>query len=484
MKILNYTFALLLLTACCLLLIPACRDEGFTTDSDDVLKFTTDTLAFDTVFTQVGSTTEFFKIVNPHNQNIQTDIMLAGGESSQFRMNVDGISGSSFSDITIEAEDSLYVFVEVTVNPDDNTQPFILEDSILFQTNGNQQKVLLTAYGQNAVFFNNIEICDTTLRDDLPYVFYNVVYVPEDCELNIEEGVRIHMHRNARFLVEGTLNINGRVDSMVTFQGDRLEQFFDDKPAQWFAIELLRGSQANVNYAHLKNGIYGFLMGSILTSDFDIGDFTAENAPFLYLNNSIIENCFLSGISGFLSAAIGTNSLIHTCGENNLQTSFGGAYGFTHCTFANYGGTVNHRDPIISVSNAIEVPIDENTLQVITAPTDLSFQNCIIYGIESEELAIAPQLEGGDAISYLFENCLLRTERNIDTLTFVDCIKNPDPADTLFVDRIERDYRLHPLSPAIDLGSNSVDFPPLDFDERMRPNGERPDVGCFEFYEE
>ena len=484
MKLLNYTFFVVLLAFFGLLLIPACREEGFTTDAGDALEFTTDTLAFDTVFTTIGSTTEFFKIVNPHGQPIQTDIMMAGGEFSQFRMNVDGASGLSFSDITIEAEDSLYVFVEVTVNPDDNTQPFILEDSIMFQTNGNQQKVLLTAYGQNAVFFNNVEICDTTLRDDLPYVFYNIVYVPEGCELNIEEGVRVHMHRNARFFVEGTLNINGRLDSMVTFEGDRLEQYFDDRSAQWFGIELLRGSQANVNYGHLKNGIYGFLMGSILTSDFDIGDFTAANAPLLNLNNSIIENCFLSGISGFLSAAVGRNSLIHTCGENNLQTSFGGAYNFTHCTFANYGGTVNHRDPILSVSNAIEVPIDENTFQVLTAPTELYLGNCIVYGIEPEEIAIAPQLDGGDAINYSFENCLLRTERNIDTLTFIDCLKNPSFSDTLFVDRAEQDYRLHPLSPAIDLGSNSVDFPPIDFNEQIRPNGEQPDAGCFEFYEE
>lgn len=463
----------------------SCRKEIFTTDVGDSIELTTDTLTFDTVFTTVGSTTEFFKIVNPHAQSIKTNVSLAGGQNSNFRINVDGIAGTDFTDVTVNPDDSLYVFVEVTVDPDDNTQPFILEDSIMFETNGNMQKVLLTAYGQNAVFLNNIEICDTTLTDNLPYVFYNIVYVPEGCELNIEEGVRIHMHRNARFLVEGTLNINGKVDSVVTFQGDRLESYFDDRSAQWFAIELLRGSTANINFAHIKNGIYGFLMGSILTSEFSIDDITAENAPLLSLNNSIIENCLLSGISGFLSAAQGRNSLIHSCGENNLQATFGGYYNFVQCTFANYGtSSLSHRDPIINISNAIEVPIDEMTIQVATAPTDLYMGNCIIYGLEDEEIAIAPQLEGGDAINFSFENCLVKTERNIDTLTFINCLKNPSTTDTLFMDRTKKDYRLHSLSPAIDLGTSNIDFPPIDLKEEARPNGANPDAGCYEFYEE
>ena len=79
---------------------------------------------------------------------------MAGGASSSYRINIDGDAGTSFNDIEIPAKDSIYVFAEVTVNPNAANLPFIIEDSIEFLTNGILQQVQLNDYGQNANFFN------------------------------------------------------------------------------------------------------------------------------------------------------------------------------------------------------------------------------------------------------------------------------------------------------------------------------------------
>lgn len=75
--------------------------------------------------------------------------MLASGEATGFRMNVDGRKGSSFNNVGILANDSMYVFVEVTVDPNGGNQPLLIQDSVLFTVNGIRQSVLLEAYGQD-----------------------------------------------------------------------------------------------------------------------------------------------------------------------------------------------------------------------------------------------------------------------------------------------------------------------------------------------
>jgi hypothetical protein len=117
------------------------------------LEFSVDTLVFDTVFTTIGSTTKQFKIYNKESKTVQIDqIELMGGQNSPFRMNVDGNMGTSMSNLRIEGKDSLFVFVEVTLDINSQTLPMIVEDSIRFRTNGKDQYVKLAVCGQDMYF--------------------------------------------------------------------------------------------------------------------------------------------------------------------------------------------------------------------------------------------------------------------------------------------------------------------------------------------
>src|SRR5690554_4081913 len=121
--------------------------------SKDNLSFSVDTVLFDTVFTTIGSTTKRLKIYNKSSQPVKVkSVILVGGENSPFRVNLDGVSGTIFKDFEIPANDSLFMFVEVTLGENNINDPLIIEDVIEFETNGKMQSVQLAAWGQDAYF--------------------------------------------------------------------------------------------------------------------------------------------------------------------------------------------------------------------------------------------------------------------------------------------------------------------------------------------
>ena len=137
-------------------------DENYSNNPNHRLSFSVDTLSFDTVFTTIGSATKEFMIYNRNDQPLLiSEIMLASGEETGFRINVDGRKGDHFQDVRIQADDSLYVFVEVTVNPNASNQPLLVDDSIIFTTNGVKQSVRLEAYRAKCKPVKNGLILDT-----------------------------------------------------------------------------------------------------------------------------------------------------------------------------------------------------------------------------------------------------------------------------------------------------------------------------------
>lgn len=458
-----------------IVLLNACTQERFTDDPSVNLRFETDTITFDTVFTAVGSTTEFIKIYNDESQSISiSSINVGGGNNSNYRINVNGTPGNSAENIEIGANDSLYIFVEVTVDPNTENLPFLVTDSLVFETNGNLQKVDLVAYGQNANYYSNVLICDETFTNEKPYLLYNDIVVDTDCTLTIKEGVRMNMHPNANLYVLGTLIIEGTKDSVVTFQGDRLEDYFDDLPAQWNGIYLLRGSNAQVNYVDINESVDGITVGFPFVSEEEILD---DRTPELFIQNSVIKNCLSRNILGLRANISAENCLFINSNLYNLELAHGGNYNFNHCTVANYGvGSINHRNPILRLANYASL----GSSVFVGDELDFTIQNSIIHGSEDEEVFFDDEsVEGGMPLKYVFQNCILKTERNIDTIGYENCIKNPAVADTLFVDRFENNFHLNNESPAINAGFTTDIL--LDIDEVARDS--QPDLGCYEFFE-
>ena len=102
-----------------------CQREVWDSNPDHALRLSTDTLFFDTVFTTVGSITLPLKVYNDYDGTLLIDeISLESGVVSQYRINVNGAPltnpAQPVRDVPLQPGDSMYVFVEVTVDPVDN----------------------------------------------------------------------------------------------------------------------------------------------------------------------------------------------------------------------------------------------------------------------------------------------------------------------------------------------------------------------------
>jgi hypothetical protein len=97
------------------------------------LSFSPDTISFDTVFTGLGSATMELRAVNPGNEPLRIDrIWLGGGTLSPFRLNINGDPVTETGETVIAQGDSIFIFVEVMVDPVGGDLPLAVTDSVNF----------------------------------------------------------------------------------------------------------------------------------------------------------------------------------------------------------------------------------------------------------------------------------------------------------------------------------------------------------------
>jgi hypothetical protein len=413
----------------------SCKKDKVITSSNVKLSFSQDSVLFDTVFTHIGSTTKLFRVHNRNNGKVNiSSIRLARGNASFYRLNVDGVPGKSFSNIEIAAQDSMYIFVEVNIDPTNQNTPFIYRDSILFDLNGSEQHFDLVAFGQNAHYYmiegkviesNTLALYYDTLpgtpknsgvyhmQNDKPHVIYGYLFVDSSQTLIIDAGAEIYLHSGASIWISpyATIQVNGTQSNPVTFQGDRLEQQYKDVPGQWDRIWINEGSINNViNYAVIKNAYIGVHAGY---SVFDgLGNtYTPGIANQLTIDRTIIQNCSYAGILGHHYNITGGDNVVVNCGQHILEFDYGGNYTFYQSTFANYWNQSNNSQ----ASNVRTTPsfvfnnyYNGNTLISFDS---LYFGNCILDGSMAEEFqfdTIASPMPGFTH-PYFFDYCALKT---------------------------------------------------------------------------
>jgi hypothetical protein len=448
----------------------SCKKESFITSSDATIYISADTIKYDTVFVTAGSITQSFKIFNTNNQKLLlSQVKLMGGSQSSFKININGIAANQLSNIEIAANDSIYVFVSVTINPNSNNLPFIISDSISVNYNGNEKFVQLQAYGQNAHFLNNQIIeGNVTWTNDLPYVILGSLQIDTTATLNINAGCKIYTHADAPILVDGTMKINGEKNNEVIFNGDRLDADYKDLPASWPGIYFRSTSNNNeMTFAIIKNANQAIVVSA-----------PSINAnPKLSIHQCIIDNAFDAGLLIKNSFVNVDNSLISNCG-NNINIINGGEYHFTNCTAAAYSNVfMLHRNPVLQVNN-----FGYENGNLITNDISATFANCIFWGdggILDDEVMV--NKEGSNLFNVIMSNCLYKSANGINNAVLNSNIINEDPVfDSIDVIKNYYDFRMNnaTFSPAIDNGGNTS-FP-LDLDNQPRQSGISTDIGCYE----
>lgn len=447
----------------------SCRKDSFITSADARLTVGADTLQFDTVFTTAGSVTQFFKIINNNNQKLRlSSVTLKGGSASAFKINVDGNKGPQANEIEMEANDSIYVFVSVTINPNAANLPFVIRDSIEIDYNGNSHFVQLEAWGQNAHFLRNQVIGSNTVwTNALPYVILGGLRVDTTASLTIQKGTKVYLHADAPLIVDGTLTITGeKYDSTrVYFSSDRLDYPYNGFPGSWPGIYFRGSSKNNVlQYAVVRNAYQGL-----------VAELPSVNANAkLTLNECIVDNAYDAGVYGVQSSIVARNCLVSNCGKGVIL-ALGGSYQFTHCTLAAVSNNyIAHKEPSLYVSNYV---LQGTT--VLTSNLSAAFTNCIAWGangVVDDEVVVDRQ--GSTGFSVTFNNCLWKVKNSPANSTTSSIIANQDPLfDSINVEKRIFSFRLKDGSPAIDKGINAGTV--LDLDGNPRPV-RTPDIGCYE----
>ncbi len=449
-------------------IIFSCKKESFITTEAAKLYTSIDTLAFDTVFVTTGSITKSFKIFNNNDQKLRlSKVKLSGDSSSPFKINIDGTSATEVNNIEINANDSIYVFVQVNVNPSAAKLPFILRDSIEIAFNGNKKIVQLQAYGQNAIFLRKARIKgNVSWNNTLPYVIIGGIQIDTNAILRISSGTKIFLHADAPFLVDGTLISTGSKESRIIFSGDRMDADYKDLTASWPGIYFRNTSKNNsLKFTIIKNAYNGIIAQQL----------SGSATPKLKLSQSIIDNIFNTGILAINTNIDADNCIISNCG-NNIQVVYGGDYRFINCTVATYSSfNIIHLNPVLQLSDFI-TEAGHNYI----APLKSLFQNCIFWGeggpVDDEIKVIK---SGTNPFSLTFDHVLYKAKNEINNATFVSSIKNEKPMfDSINVSENIFDFHFtkNASAPAVNAGTKTTYL--YDLDGKLRDAN--PDIGCYE----
>ncbi|MEL6304868.1 MAG: hypothetical protein AAFQ20_08785 [Bacteroidota bacterium] len=495
----------------CIVFASGCREDFEFAPSTGSLNFSKDTVFLDTVFANIGSSTYQLKVYNTLNSDISIPFIgLDGGENSSYRLNVDGLPGKTFRDIPLLAQDSLFVFIEITApTPSEGNTEFLNTDFIAFGEGVNTQRIPLVTLVKDAIFLypttqsdgtqetlpigldeegNEIRISGFYLTDEelnftneKPYVIYGYAAVEEGKTLQMAPGTRVHFHNDSGILVEagGNLQINGAVsedtellENEVVFEGDRLEPDFENESGQWGAIWFREGSVGNqIKNLTLKNATIGLLVE---------GDPENTNST-LTLQESQILNSSQENLYARAARILARNSVFGGANGVSVFLESGGAYQFKHCTLANYAPRRMRSNPTLVISNESLIQTDG----LVNALEEASFVNCIIDGSLSQELQLMENPSA--AFTFRFDHVALKFPENgfeneplydfNNSLRYNQILQN---VELEFVSPGTNEFDIQENSPAIDAGFFE-NLNPILFDILERNRTTLPDLGAYEF---
>lgn len=452
-----------------LILFNCCQDGNDFSDSEDLtLSFSNDTIRFDTVFTTLGSATKQFKIYNRNNNSLTIQsIELVNASKSGFRMNIDGEKGTKLTNVDILKKDSLYGFVEVTVDPSNTKNPGLIRDSIRLVVNGNIQYVQLEAVGQDVyIWKDKVVTTDSVIIGDKPLLIYNSLTINKGVTLDVQKGTTFFLRNNASVDIYGSVIAQGTVQEPIVFRGSRFDNIdgnipYDNTPGQWSGITFHAESYGNVlNNVIVKNAVRGVT-------------FSAADAQYKKANliNTIVQNTSEYGLLA-INCYIDFQNCLFANSKGAAISLIGGKYNFLHCTLANYYRWSMRQKECLAVGNVYEgkaYDLDK-----------CDFINSIVFGSASGELLLSGV--STVAYNYKFQNCLIKATEQ-ENEHFVNTVWNADP---LFVNiNNNKDYsynfELQATSPAIGKADRSYSLLlPYDLKGRSRLAGTDTDIGCYE----
>ena len=450
-----------------LALLPiACIEDGITTSPSDQPEFSVDTLDFGERFSEEMSSTMRFMVYNRHDKVLSISDISILDEDSPFYLNVDGQTGSRFSNVEIRPNDSIYVLVSANLPTAGSNTPLVVESKLQFLTNGVKQTVLLKATSLDAVRLTDYEVsADETWEADCRRIIYGKLKVAEGATLTLNPGVTLYFHDKALMEVDGRLLSAGTVSSPVELRGSRIDNVLGDisfnlMSSQWDGMRFTSKSSGNkMEYTSVCNTTRGIKADS---TDLVFTNCRLRNSGTNIINakdaSITAVGCEFAEASSSLLVINGGNLRLTNCTASNyylFSAITGPAFYFIHTD-------VNHSN-------------QEDMLESSRPFVDAQIVNSIVYGSMME--CNMADLTG---TNIYFNRCLMKSV-GTDDEHFIDMIWGEDPLFYTVREEYIFDYRVHPESPAVGMSAALGDALPMtDFygAPRMSP----ATLGAYEPY--
>lgn len=440
-------------------ILTGCIEDGLETSPASQPEFSTDTLSMGLLFTGENSPTYSLKIYNPHSKILSLS-SVSLDQGMYFRINVDGFSGTSFSNVEIRPNDSIYVFVEATL-PDNGGAhlPIEITDRLEVVTNGITQSVVIAADGQDVDRRRGCVIdSDTHFTDALPYQIFDSLVVNPGVTLTLDPGVTLYFHDMARMEIYGSLVSLGTCEQPVTLRGDRRGQMagkitYEIMSNQWSGITFHPGSHGNQ------------LTGTSIEN-------TASGVA-LTQSDLTMTNCRLHNSAGNVLTAYNSPVTAEACQISNAGGSVielhGAAHRFNRCTMANY---YLFALPSGSIVNLQHLGPEKNDEDFDAPYTSVIISNSIITG-RGASLS-ADSYSGYDV---KFARCLFSIS-GTDDENFIETLWDTDPMIDYDLNIYTFDYSPAHDSPAVNAADPALDSPMTPAtDSRGRGLGNT--LGCY-----
>lgn len=456
------------------LIAVSCIEDGFTDSPSDLLTFSRDTVSFDTVFTDLGTPTARLVVSNHAKKGVMISSIRFRNPETRFQLNVDGVSGSSFSDVEIRGRDSIYVFIECFIPETQGASPGLVADELEFVTNGVTQTVRVEAYGQNVTRLRNVRITeDTRLTDDIPYVVFDSLTVAPGVTLSIAPGAQLLFHDGASLVVEGRLEAVGTHDRKIAMRGDRLDNVlpgvgYDIMAGQWKGVRIAAGSFDNrIEYVDMRSTVRGLEIDSC-------ADLSRKKLTLL---NSWLHNSQGNVLTSSYADVDALGCCFSEAGGSVVSLS-GGRHRFVQCTISNNYLFSAIRGALLTLLHVLPQHSSENMQPLMQA----SFENSILYGLCADlntEYLNKGDLTGSD-VFFRYVSMKVSGE---DDANFIHCFWDTDPF--FLTDRAEYyfNYRLAEDSPVRSDADPAYITPEIryDMDGVDRLGGSGPSLGAYQW---
>lgn len=443
----------------------SCREYTLSDDPSLRLTFSTDTLRFDTVFTNQGSSTLQLMVYNRNAFAMEIDRIWLDS-AHIFEVNIDGEQDlSRIKQMTINGGDSAFVFVRTRMNKTGLNSAVLTEDHLHFHLkSGVTQAVCLEAYGQDVTRIRTKKVLNGYhFTSTLPYLIFDTLRI--DGNVTIDAGSTLYMHSGACICITGDVTAVGSLDQPIIIRGDRLDRLFDSVPYAYAG-----GSWNGIYLQADKPQLYDLAYVDILSGNIGLYCWSSCTGilPNLRMDGCRIHNHTLYGLVLIHVDALVTNTEISNCASYCVYCD-GGTQDFIHTTIASYYGNTNIRlQPNDNYKpEAAAVYIDNLSK---TAPqTITSFYNSIITGYQKEQLILATPIE------QYYSGKFVGNYIGQDTAkVFVNNYYK-------YKEYVYYNFRLDSLSPARGIGDSIVALPyPLDREGFSRA-GIKPDAGCYQY---